>query len=80
MVSQVNLSGSAQLLEDLLGENLRRLGGRQKEFICLHYGIGDGHCYSLKDLQSVFGLTPSEVVELKARSLARLREIVASKD
>jgi RNA polymerase primary sigma factor len=56
-----------------IDEALNGLSYRERGILQMHYGLGDGHVYSLAEVGFVFKLTPQRVRQLEARAIGAFR-------
>jgi RNA polymerase primary sigma factor len=60
--------------------SLRALSERQKEVVCLFYGIGADHPLSLEDIGQRYSLTRERVRQIKEKAISKLRAAPACKE
>jgi len=51
---------------------LRALPSREREIVCLRFGVGDGEPRSLKEIGARMGITPERARQIETAALARL--------
>jgi RNA polymerase primary sigma factor len=61
-------------LREHLETDLEGLSFRQREIIKLRFGLGDGHCYTLKEVASIFKVTRERIRQIEEQALRRLRD------
>ena len=59
-------------LQNRISAALDDLGYRDREILRLRYGLGDGFCYTLGEIASIFRLTKERVRQLEDRALRKL--------
>jgi len=62
------------LLRSRLEEALQVLSWREREIVKLHYGLGDGHCYTLNDIGKIFRISRERVRQLETRAMGKLQQ------
>jgi len=62
------------LLSSRLHEALQRLTPREREVIRLHYGLADGHNYTLADIGKVFSISRERVRQIEQAAFQKLQE------
>jgi RNA polymerase primary sigma factor len=69
----------------MLNQRLRRvleekLNWREREIIKMHFGLGDGHAYTLADIAIVFRISRERVRQIERRALKKLGDDGCSAD
>ncbi len=67
------------MLREGLDEALATLSTRQRDVLCLRYGLADGETRTLQTIASRLGITKEAVRQTEQRALAKLREPAASR-
>jgi len=76
-------SDELDIIEEMeLDANIKKLNGlikdvlteRERQIICLRYGLGDGHEVTQREIAERFGISRSYVSRLEKKALKRLRE------
>lgn len=76
-------SDEHDIIEEMeLDANIKKLNGlikdvlteRERQIICLRYGLGDGHEVTQREIAERFGISRSYVSRLEKKALKRLRE------
>jgi RNA polymerase primary sigma factor len=62
-----------EALEYEIGETLDVLEPREKELICMFFGIGKSHEYTLDEIGETFGLTREGARQIKEKALKKLK-------
>jgi len=62
------------LLRSRLEEALQALSWREREIVKLHYGLGDGHCYTLNEIGKIFRISRERVRQLETRAMLKLQQ------
>ncbi|HUT13668.1 MAG TPA: sigma-70 family RNA polymerase sigma factor [Thermoguttaceae bacterium] len=62
------------LLRSRLEEAMQALSWREREIVKLHYGLGDGHCYTLNDIGKIFRISRERVRQLETRAMGKLQQ------
>jgi RNA polymerase primary sigma factor len=73
-----SLAASDQLKEKIV-EALDSLSDREREIICLRYGIGDGYTYTLEEVGRRFNVTRERVRQIEAKAIKKLQHPVRSR-
>ena len=73
-----NLSAQ-DLLKEKITEILDSLSEREREIICLRYGIGDGYTYTLEEVGRIFKVTRERVRQIEAKAVRKLQHPVRSR-
>lgn len=70
---------SLKMLGDRLADLLEaKLSWREREIIRLRFGLGDGHCYTLADVASIFRVTRERIRQIERRAVNKLRSQTCS--
>jgi len=76
-------SDELDIIEEMeLDANIKKLNGlikdvlteRERQIICLRYGLGDGHEVTQREIAERFGISRSYVSRLEKKALKKLRE------
>ena len=67
-----------QELERTMGELLSTLTDRQQQILRLHFGMEDGHCYSLEDIGKMLGISKERVRQVERQAMDKLQKNGAS--
>jgi RNA polymerase primary sigma factor len=73
-----NLSAQ-DLLKEKITEILDSLSEREREIICLRYGIGDGYTYTLEEVGRRFNVTRERVRQIEAKAIKKLQHPVRAR-
>jgi len=57
----------------------RQLTDREREIICLRYGIGDGYTYTLEEVGRRFNVTRERVRQIEAKAIKKLQHPIRSR-
>lgn len=61
-------------LQSRLAEAFRVLTWREREVLKLHYGLGDGHPYTLGDIGKVFRVSRERIRQIEGAAMQKLRD------
>ena len=69
--------------QQMLSKRLRtlldsQLSWREREIIRLRFGLGDGHCYTLADVATIFQVTRERIRQIERRAITKLRSQTCS--
>ncbi|MDR1740328.1 MAG: RNA polymerase sigma factor RpoD [Synergistaceae bacterium] len=64
---------TARLLHDEIDAVIHLLSPREREVVCLRFGLYDGHFYTLEDVGQKFGVTRERIRQIEAKALRKLR-------
>ena len=67
-----------QELERTMEELLSTLTDRQQQILRLHFGMEDGHCYSLEDIGKKLGISKERVRQVERQAMDKLQKNGAS--
>lgn len=67
-----------QELERTMEELLSTLTDRQQQILRLHFGMEDGHCYSLEDIGKMLGISKERVRQVERQAMDKLQKNGAS--
>jgi len=70
---------SNELLKEKITEVLDSLSDREREIICLRYGIGDGYTYTLEEVGRRFNVTRERVRQIEAKAIKKLQHPIRSR-
>ena len=70
---------SNELLKEKITEVLDSLNDREREIICLRYGIGDGYTYTLEEVGRRFNVTRERVRQIEAKAIKKLQHPIRSR-
>jgi RNA polymerase primary sigma factor len=70
---------SNELLKEKIQEVLDTLTDREREIICLRYGIGDGYTYTLEEVGRRFNVTRERVRQIEAKAIKKLQHPIRSR-
>ena len=70
--SPANIS-SNELLKEKITEVLDTLSDREREIICLRFGIVDGYTYTLEEVGRRFNVTRERIRQIEAKSIKKLQ-------
>jgi RNA polymerase primary sigma factor len=70
---------SNELLKEKITEVLDSLTDREREIICLRYGIGDGYTYTLEEVGRRFNVTRERVRQIEAKAIKKLQHPIRSR-
>jgi RNA polymerase primary sigma factor len=70
---------SNELLKEKITEVLDTLTDREREIICLRYGIGDGYTYTLEEVGRRFNVTRERVRQIEAKAIKKLQHPIRSR-
>ncbi len=62
------------LLKSRIAEALEVLSWREREIIKLHFGLGDGHSYTLTEIGHVFRISRERVRQIESRAMGKLQQ------
>lgn len=62
----------AQELRDLFEEAFEGLSFREREILKLRWGLGDGYCYSLREVGRVFQVSQNRLHQIESRAMRKL--------
>jgi RNA polymerase primary sigma factor len=68
----VDALAEEQLLRKALKGKLARLGSQEQRVLALRFGF-QGACFSLREIGTLFGLTPERIRQIELKALSRLR-------
>ncbi len=54
---------------------LAPLSGREREIVCLRYGIGTDREYTLREISRRFGLSRERIRQIEADAMKKLRRV-----
>ena len=58
---------------DRLDDVLKTLSYREREIVKLHYGIGDGYIHTVREIASIFKMSPYKTDSVLAKAISKLR-------
>ena len=67
------------MLKDKITEVLDSLTDREREIVCLRFGIGDGYTYTLEEVGRRFNVTRERVRQIEAKAIKKLQHPTRSK-
>ncbi len=70
---------SNELLKEKITEVLDTLTDREREIICLRYGIGDGYTYTLEEVGRRFNVTRERVRQIEAKAIKKLQHPIRAR-
>jgi RNA polymerase primary sigma factor len=70
---------SNEMLKEKITEVLDTLTDREREIICLRYGIGDGYTYTLEEVGRRFNVTRERVRQIEAKAIKKLQHPIRSR-
>jgi RNA polymerase primary sigma factor len=70
---------SNEMLKEKITEILDTLTDREREIICLRYGIGDGYTYTLEEVGRRFNVTRERVRQIEAKAIKKLQHPIRSR-
>ncbi|TVR13475.1 MAG: RNA polymerase sigma factor RpoD [Planctomycetota bacterium] len=70
---------SNEMLKEKITEVLDSLTDREREIICLRYGIGDGYTYTLEEVGRRFNVTRERVRQIEAKAIKKLQHPIRSR-
>ncbi len=70
---------SNEVLKEKITEVLDTLTDREREIICLRYGIGDGYTYTLEEVGRRFNVTRERVRQIEAKAIKKLQHPIRSR-
>ncbi len=70
---------SNELLKEKITEVLDTLTGREREIICLRYGIGGSYTYTLEEVGRRFNVTRERVRQIEAKAIKKLQHPIRSR-
>ncbi len=70
--SPQNIAIKIMLVEQVL-HVLQELTYREREILKLHYGLGDGHSYTLEEIGRIFAITRERVRQIEINALRKLQ-------
>ena len=65
---------NALVRQEEVKELLETLGDRERQVICLRYGLGDEKTHTLEEIGEILGVTRERVRQIEARALEKLRK------
>ena len=65
---------NAPVQQEEVKELLETLGDRERQVICLRYGLGDEKTHTLEEIGEILGVTRERVRQIEARALEKLRK------
>ena len=65
---------NALVQQEEVKELLETLGDRERQVICLRYGLGDEKTHTLEEIGEILGVTRERVRQIEARALEKLRK------
>ena len=71
IIEEMELDANIKKLNELIKDVLTE---RERQIICLRYGLGDGHEVTQREIAERFGISRSYVSRLEKKALKRLRE------
>jgi RNA polymerase primary sigma factor len=63
----------ARDLQSRVGRHLARLSDRERDIICLRYGIGTDHQHTLDEISRRYSVTRERIRQIEQRAMAKLR-------
>ncbi len=57
-----------------IGILLAKLSYREREIINLRFGFGDGHCYQLDDVASIFNVSTERIRAIESKAILKLQQ------
>ncbi len=70
---------SNELLKEKITEVLDSLNDREREIICLRFGIVDGYTYTLEEVGRRFNVTRERIRQIEAKSIKKLQHPTRSR-
>ena len=64
----------AEAVRNVLGD----LSERERQVVCLRFGLDDGQVRTLEEVGKAFGVTRERVRQIESKSLAKLRQPIRS--
>ena len=71
-------AASRSMLRGKIDTLLKTLTYREREIICLRYGLGDGYTYTLEEVGRIFKVTRERVRQIEAKAVRKLQHPVRS--
>ena len=72
-------AASLSMLKEQLESALYTLTPREKDVLCLRYGLEDGRCHTLEEVGQQFNVTRERIRQIEAKALRKLRHPSRSK-